>query len=428
MDKFQIKFISFLLLLCNFATAQTDFYQQDLLRYENKVYADNIHTVQIISSVDASALPLISLYSHQNLTCHFDDLEGGLKTYYYTLIHCDARWLPSDLQPNEYLKGFDNEEIRDYTYSFNTITPYTHYSFTFPNETIRPAISGNYLLVVYLEDKQKPVFTRRIMVSEEAGLIKDAKATRALAPENMQNSQEVAFNLLGSRIRSANPDQEITVSVMQNQRWDNLHMNIKPRVMAGDVWPYEFLPENVFEACNEFRAIDLKSFKYSSERVASIESNQEGYDVWLRTDKARLFGNYISDIDLNGRMIIKTEDGREDNTEGEYAKVHFSLAINQPLIGGNIYILGEFTGFSIQPDYKMIYNYSTMQYETSLTLKQGYYNYLYVWVADGDKSGSCYRVEENYYDARNEYNIFIYYKPVGGRYDRLLDLYTLPSP
>jgi len=127
-------------------------------------------------------------------------------------------------------------------------------------------------------------------------------------------------------------------------------------------------------------------------------------------------------------MIIKTEDGREDNTEGEYAKVHFSLAINQPLIGGNIYILGEFTGFSIQPDYKMIYNYSTMQYETSLTLKQGYYNYLYVWVADGDKSGSCYRVEGNYYDARNEYNIFIYYKPVGGRYDRLLDLYTLPSP
>lgn len=428
MNKSRATIIAIFLLLSSILSAQTDFYQQNALRYENKIYDENIHTIQVVSSIDPYALPVIPLYSHQNLTCSFDDLEGGLKTYYYTLIHCDARWNPSELEPNEYLKGFNNEEIRDYTYSFNTIVPYTHYSFTFPNETIRPSVSGNFLLVVYLDSPKTPVFTRRVMVSEEAGLIKDAKATRALAPEEMQNSQEVSFNLLGSRINSTNPDQQITVSIMQNQRWDNLHMNVKPRVMAGDVWPYEFLPDNVFEACNEFRAIDLKSFKYYSERVASIESNQNGYEIWLRTDKPKLFGNYISDTDLNGRMIIKTEDGRDDNTEGEYANVHFSLAINQPLVGGNLYLIGEMTGFSIQPQYKMTYNYSTMQYETTQKLKQGYYNYLYVWVADGDKKGSCYRVEGNYYDARNEYNIFIYYKPIGGRYDRLLDLYTLPSP
>src|SRR6218665_4180966 len=49
----------------------------------------------------------------------FDDLFGNVANYFYTITHCDYDWKPSQLVKAEYLNGFDDQIIQDYTNSLN---------------------------------------------------------------------------------------------------------------------------------------------------------------------------------------------------------------------------------------------------------------------------------------------------------------------
>ena len=42
---------------------------------------------------------------------HFDDLNGDERNYYYKIKYFN-NWTPSNLFQNEYLKGFDNLELK----------------------------------------------------------------------------------------------------------------------------------------------------------------------------------------------------------------------------------------------------------------------------------------------------------------------------
>lgn len=396
-----------------------DYYSPDGLRYTNTNYAAAVATV-LLHPVNAPLLdPVIRHRSAETLLCSFDDLAGGLKTYRYTLIHCDAGWNPSELQKNEYLEGYDDDEIRDYAFSFNTIQEYTHYWFTFPNENISPVLSGNYLLVVYTETPDKPVFSRRLMVYESAVTIDNLVAQRASTPQEMENSQEVNFSLLFGKLNITD-QRQIKINIMQNGRWDNIHFNVQPRSPGYDRWDFEMSPSNYFAACNEYRNLNLKSFKYNSDRVARIDGDAEGYTVRLYDDPPRVFKPHISETTLRGSMLIKTEDGRNDDTEGEYADVLFTIPFEFPLVGGHLYILGKLTANELQPWARMTYNYKEQAYQTTLRLKQGFYNYLYVFQPDGSPAGECFRIEGNRYETLNDYAVMVYYRPVGSRYDRLV--------
>jgi hypothetical protein len=53
-------------------------------------------------------------------------------------------------------------------------------------------------------------------------------------------------------------------------------------------------------------------------------------------------------------------------------------------------------------------------------LKQGAYDFMYLWVLENDHRGQTAPAEGNFYEAENEYQIYIYHRPFGGRYDRLV--------
>jgi hypothetical protein len=54
-----------------------------------------------------------------------------------------------------------------------------------------------------------------------------------------------------------------------------------------------------------------------------------------------------------------------------------------------------------------------------LLLKQGYYNYQYALLNSSAKENINF-IEGNHYQTRNDYYIYVYYKPVGARYDQLV--------
>ena len=70
----------------------------------------------------------------------------------------------------------------------------------------------------------------------------------------------------------------------------------------------------------------------------------------------------------------------------------------------------------------MKYNPETHAYECARLLKQGAYNYQYLYVAPGSTVGSTAQAEGNFYETENEYLILVYHRPFGERYDRLIGM------
>ena len=83
-------------------------------------------------------------------------------------------------------------------------------------------------------------------------------------------------------------------------------------------------------------------------------------------------------------------------------------------------VSGQWTGYNFLPEYKMRFDEQEQMYVAEILMKQGYYNYLYLFVPDGSSEGSTIEAEGSFYQTENEYTIFVYARLQGERYDRLL--------
>lgn len=90
-----------------------------------------------------------------------------------------------------------------------------------------------------------------------------------------------------------------------------------------------------------------------------------------------------------------------------------------------MYLNGDLVHNQLDENSRMTYNSETGLYEKTLLLKQGLYNYQYVYVPKGESSATVALTEGNYYQTENEYTIFVYYRLPGGRYDRLVGKRTI---
>jgi hypothetical protein len=196
-------------------TASDDYYGDNTIRYENYVYKPNIKTVQLYSESFELSQPLLALTSTEKLKLSFDDLDADLKNYSYTLIHCNANWEPSDLVPAEYIDGFMDNNINDYRYSFNTLQKFTHYTASFPNNSLRITRSGNYILKVYVNSNPDDlVLTRRFMIHENILNIV-SRVTQASVIEDRNYKQELDFTINHAGYEIKNPYNDLNIVITQ---------------------------------------------------------------------------------------------------------------------------------------------------------------------------------------------------------------------
>ncbi len=131
------------------------------------IYSENIHSVSFYPEGAPLVNPYLALNSSQAFVFSFDDLDGGYENYYYRVLHCTHDWEISDMNTSEFLRGFNDQSITEIDQSFGTRQPYTHYSFSFPNDMAQPTISGNYIIQVYLEGySDSPSIIKRFVVYE----------------------------------------------------------------------------------------------------------------------------------------------------------------------------------------------------------------------------------------------------------------------
>jgi hypothetical protein len=394
----------------------------DTLPNVNKVYLPGIKTVLLFKNGFEMSVPVMNITNGEKLKLSFDDLNQDLKRFRFTVRHCESDWsTSSELRPSDYIDGFLDDAIDDFGYSYNTTTNFTHYSLVFPTSNLKLKLSGNYIIEVFLDDPENVVLTWRFMVTESTALTIAGSAHQANDISHRYTHQQVDFTLEYNGMIINNPTRELKIVVSQNDRWDNAVRGINPRFVSGSSLDYTELPQCVFNGSNEYRAFDIKSLLYQTERIKKIDYENKQYHVYLLDDQKRPFKNYVTDKQINGRKLIKNEvNTKNSDIEADYAYVHFFLPYDAPVPNSQIYILGAVTDWQLNDSSRMDYNLQRKGYEKTLFVKQGYYNYLYI-VKDL-KSGRADEtsIEGNHFETENMYTIWVYYRPAGAQYDRLI--------
>ncbi|WP_333666344.1 type IX secretion system plug protein, partial [Flavobacterium sp.] len=171
----------------------------------------NIKTVTFVQN-GQNAVPIFALGDSFQL--QFDDLYGNEANYYYSITHCDYDWQPSQLSKNEYLNGFDDQRIQDYTNSFNSLQVYSHYRVSFPNRLTQFRVSGNYVLKILNDDKEV-VFTKKFILYEDlVSVPMQVKRARNIAVINQK--QNIEFAIKSATINFQSPLTNVKVMLLQN--------------------------------------------------------------------------------------------------------------------------------------------------------------------------------------------------------------------
>lgn len=428
-----MKFRLFLIVLASLllpavlcAQQEPDYFREGYLRYENYIYKSSIRSVTFEQETMPLSDPVLDLTRDDRLLLTFDDLDGDYKNYNYTIIHCNSDWTPSNIFPNEYLRGFEEDRISDYRLSFNTLQRYTHYRLMIPGNEVQPTLPGNYLLKIYPEGyPDSLVITRRMLVVQNRVNI-EANVHQATIVQNRESKQEIDFAIGYRSLQVSNPFDEIRVVVLQNGRWDNAIYNLKPLFLKDQVLEYHYDDENTFNGGNEYRNFDIRTLRIYTQYVEKISRDESGYTVTLFTDKSRSFQRYSIENDINGKFLIRNQDGRDDHLEGEYVRVRFRLK-HEILTTGNFYVFGALSNWRLSIYNKMEYDYDEGIYHISLLLKQGYYDYQYMFLKDGSTIGDETVIEGNHHETRNEYTVLVYHRPAGSRFEQLVGFQRFTS-
>jgi hypothetical protein len=130
---------------------------------------------------------------------------------------------------------------------------------------------------------------------------------------------------------------------------------------------------------------------------------------------------------MNGDFLIKVQEGSNSEVEADYCYVTFFLPYDAPLTDGNLYVFGAFNAWKCNTENLLHYNPARFGYECTLYLKQGYYNYEYVFLKDGEVAADETLIEGMHYDTENDYSIYVYHRQPGTFYDQLIGVKRLNS-
>jgi hypothetical protein len=397
---------------------------QKKLLYQDAVYEENIKTVMVHppgTGTRTNLMPAVAPLAAQNLVLEFDDIQESRNNYYVRFIHCNADWSKSSLLDLDFMTQYNEFNITDYEFSNNTFLPFVHYRFAVP----RVKLPGNYLLMVYRDsDKSDIILTARIMIFDnQVSLVPNSNlvGNSALNATN----QQINFTVDYGDLQVFNAMDNFKVTIRQNQRWDNARYNVKPSFVREDIGELEyrfFDQDKQWLAGNEFRFVDFRSLVSPGRNTARIDKTVKPFVLKVAEDRSRDGQAYSQYQDLDGNFAIENLDYIEPALSCQYIFVDFTLRVD-PLKDGEVYVVGNYNHFARTEENRMKWNKANSAYETTIVLKQGWYDYTYY--VDSPTLPATY-FEGSHYQTENFYDVFIYYKSLTPMADLLLGYFSVP--
>ena len=384
----------------------------------NEILAPNIASLQVIAGDDWTApLPVIELRGDKRISISFDELSHTYHRYCYKIEHCEADWTTSEeLFESDYVDGFSTDNTIDNNdQSVGTNQLYTHYYITIPNEKCRPKMSGNYRVTVYDEDEDNQPILRAYFMIVEPRMNVGLQVSGNTDIDVNKSHQQVSMSLNYGDITVTAPQEQIKTVVMQNGRWDNAIINPKAQYVKSNGLEWSHCRDLIFPAGNEYRKFELLDPTHTTMGLERTGWDGKHYQAWVFTDEPR--PSYVYDEDANGAFCIRNSDDVNNDTESDYIMTHFRL--RAPRINGDIFLNGAWTHDSFGPAYRMVYDETDSLYKASVMLKQGYYSYQYL-LRTSDGTLHPLPSEGSFYQTENSYQALVYFRPQGGRTDRLV--------
>ena len=394
--------------------------------YCTKSHHELIKTLLVHPVNDWKASPVIRLRTEDQLSISFDELSHDYKRLAYRLIHCNKNWEPSDLVVMEYQEGFTENDLATYEQSVSTNTLYTHYTLLLPNADVKLTVSGNYACQIFDKDDPETILlTACFMVVETKVSIKsDITASTDIDTEDQH--QQLRYEITPRGFQFQDPLAEIHLNIRQNRRLDNQVKGLQPQEVSPTRLIYEHDKALIFLAGNEYRRFETTTFKRAGLGVDRVAFHRPYYNVELVECLPRTTG-YTYDQDQNGRYLIHTIDNTPDETTADYFLVHFTYPTQTPSLEEGLYLQGDLVNSHFDDGNKFVYNFERKAYEKTLLLKQGSYNYQLLFKPSGRGSASPLKTEGSYWQTENEYQVYVYYRPLGGRYDQLIGFNELKT-
>ena len=387
-------------------------------------WTEQVKTVTLYKNGVELEPPVLMLGGDDRLLLRFDVLGAEAENFRYRIRHCNSHWEVDDLEPYEFLNGFEEGPVENYNSSFTTLTDYVNYYQYIPSQYSRFLASGNYVLTVFPQDEPDSIILSRRFYVVDGTLKADATVTTPYDNASIMQRREVDVAVsLNTDYRgdaltpSLNPAY-CEVVVQQNGRIDNMRSLPFSGYERGDLM-YRNKRENIFNCGNTFRWFDISNIRTTMYNIVQIEEFGGEWYAMLKPLEDRSDGNFIMERVLNGGMKVNVWDRTNKQTEADYVYVNFMLPMRYPFMNGNIYVVGDLTQWHLDERSRMEYNLDHKAYELRLMLKQGYYAYQLLFVPVGEHEGLTSTLEGDHYETPNRYSVFVYYRAPNDRYDRL---------
>lgn len=388
-------------------------------------WAADVRTATLTKNGVDQEPPVLSLGSDDRLLLRFDVLGAEVENFRYRISHCNRLWQVDDMQPYEYINGFEEGAIDNYNSSFTTLTDYVNYYQYIPSAYSQLLLSGNYVVAVTLQDRpDSVVLTRRFCVVE--GSVKteawvdvpyDAGGVTQRREVDVRLSPNADYH--GHQLPPMLNPQYLSVVVQQNGRTDNMRQ-LQFGGYDNGALAYRNHAENVFDCGNTFRYFDISNIRTPMYNVAKIAEIGGEWYALLRPLEDRSGKPFLAETQLTGGMKVNVWDRQNKQVEADYVWVTWMLPMPYPYMNGSVHVVGDLTQWKLDDASRMDYNPEMKAYTLRMQLKQGYYSYQLLFKPVGENVGQTDVLEGDYYQTANHYQVMVYYRAPNDRYDRLV--------
>lgn len=377
--------------------------------------AENVRTIQLYTGENERSLPVTSLESGDPLTLEFDLMgrEGRPLSVYFQ--HADRTWR-RDLSDSQILESFQDDRLVDYQSSRGTAVPYVHYVYRFPNDDIRFRLSGNYVLRVTERGRRDSVlFEQAFFVTEDAGQIQLGTESIVVPGQRRPSIRPVARYTPPTGIQG--DPFGYSVCFVRNGRLPDARCEDRPQLARQPELQFELERDRAFAPVTADYELDLSTLRATNE-IVRVERTTTPIRAVLDPDYAR-FSDNAPGAALNGQIVVRDASSNriDPALSAEYVDTRFAFVpANERPYGSEVVVAGSFSGMDPDRGTRMEWVSARNQYEGTVLLKQGQYQYFY---ATSDPA-LAKEVGRTQLRSRSTYTAFVYYRDARRDTDRLL--------
>lgn len=390
----------------------------------NKVHKEQIKTVYLSQNTLNELIVdnlCLDIERQGNVNLYFDDLNLTNTNYFLRIVHCQSDWKPSVLNEIEYLVDFNDIPIRYPEASMGTKVPYKQYKISLP----KVKISGNYIAMIYANrNKRDTVLTKRFSIYQNEISI-GAKISFAKSNQFRSTHQFIDLNLGYPSNYLINSDENLKIEVRKNNQPKNFLPKIpKPMVQAIERrMTYQFYnQENAIPGGNEFRLIDLRSTQQRLNFVGQINTLDRYFEISIIPEQAQGNYSYVQRPDFNGAFVVANYENPTNLLQADYVWCTFILK-SRKFEDEKIYVNGAFNSYELNHLNQLQYDEAKGAYLGRVLLKQGIYNYQFI-----SSNSQNYNLEGNHSETENCYEVLVYFRKPGERYDSLIGYQKIQFP